>query len=188
MDVTQIESDAYDAVAELVAAANLSSHQILVVGGSTSEVAGKRIGTHSSVEIAQAIIQGVNRVQRQVGFHVAYQCCEHLNRALAVEQATLDHFDLEQVSAVPIIGAGGALAATAFKIFSQPVLVEHIVAHAGIDIGDALIGMHLKHVAVPVRLKVKEIGFAHVTAARTRPKLIGGERAVYTLSESGDSC
>jgi len=49
------------------------------------------------------------------------------------------------------------------------------------DIGDTFIGMHLRHVAVPVRLSSDTIGNAHVTFAKTRPKYIGGSRAVYEL-------
>jgi len=164
---------------ELLEQFPLASDQILVVGVSTSEVIGSRIGTAGSEEVASAIFQAVKEIQEKQSFHIAFQCCEHLNRALVVERRTAKEFQLEEVTVVPAPQAGGAMASFAYKHLEQSVLVEFIQAHAGIDIGDTFIGMHLKHVAVPIRSSTKQIGEAHVTMAKTRPKLIGGARAIY---------
>ncbi|SET23938.1 TIGR01440 family protein [Salinibacillus kushneri] len=161
----------------------LKHGQIFVLGCSTSEVAGERIGTSGSEEIAEVIFWGMQTLQKETGVHLAFQCCEHLNRSLVVEQNTMERFNLTQVSAVPIPKAGGSMASYAYRHMGNPVLVESITAHAGMDIGDTFIGMHLKQVVVPLRLKRKNIGEAHVTAGFSRPKLIGGERAVYSIPE-----
>ncbi|WP_102348234.1 TIGR01440 family protein [Bacillus sp. Marseille-P3661] len=173
---------------DLQAAASLTQGQILVVGCSTSEVIGERIGTAGTEEVAETIFETLQQFQKEAGVALAFQCCEHLNRALVVESETAITRQLEIVSVVPVRKAGGAMATYAYKRFKNPVMVEYIKADAGIDIGDTFIGMHLKHVAVPVRSSVKTIGQAHVTIARTRPKLIGGERAVYFDTESNKSC
>lgn len=179
MDFTQITSQVKTALRELLAAASLKEGSILVVGCSTSEIAGSKIGTASSLETATAIIDGLYPFCRENGLYLAVQCCEHLNRALVVERECLDKYSLEEVAVYPVQKAGGSLAACAIKTLRDPVVVEQIRAHAGIDIGDTLIGMHLRPVAVPVRSSVDAIGRAHLTMARTRPKLIGGERACY---------
>ena len=153
--------------------------QILVVGCSTSEVCGESIGTAGSLEVAEAILHALRDEMFQWEGFLAVQCCEHLNRALVVEREVMDAFNLEEVSVMPAPHAGGSLAAQAMKDFIDPVVVESIAAHGGIDIGSTLIGMHLRKVAVPLRLQQKTIGKAQVTAAWTRPKLIGGPRAVY---------
>ncbi|MGF7183940.1 uncharacterized protein (TIGR01440 family) [Desulfitispora alkaliphila] len=181
MDLNSITSQVRQAVEGLVQEAKLQQGQILVVGGSTSEVAGERIGTKGSSQIAEAILEPVLEVTKREGLFLAIQCCEHLNRALVVEQQAVDKYNLEPVTVVPVPQAGGALASKAFDIFTNPVAVESISAHGGMDIGDTFIGMHLKAVAVPVRLDIKQIGNAHLTLARTRPKLIGGQRAVYII-------
>lgn len=168
---------------ELLKAKPLDNRHLLVMGVSTSEVIGKRIGTAGSDEIASAILKGALTVQEKYGYHLAFQCCEHLNRALAVTRATQETFGLTEVTAVPVPGAGGAMAAYAYRHLPHAVLVEKVSADAGIDIGDTLIGMHMKPVAVPVRSSIREIGKAHVTMAITRPKLIGGARAVYKIME-----
>ncbi|MFJ5671787.1 TIGR01440 family protein [Bacillus safensis] len=160
----------------------LRAGQILVIGCSTSEVAGEHIGTAGSEQIAASIYQELDQLRRETGIELAFQCCEHLNRALVVEEEVAFRFNREIVAAVPVRKAGGSMAAHAYQQMEHPVLVECIEAHAGIDIGDTLIGMHLKRVAVPVRLSRHRLGHAHVTFAKTRPKLIGGERAVYTRS------
>ncbi len=157
----------------------LGQGQILVIGTSTSEILGKRIGTAGSEEVAQALYQVFAEESEKKGFALAFQCCEHLNRALVIDRNIANHQGWSEVLAVPIPGAGGSMAACAFEEMEDPILVEHIKADAGIDLGDTFIGMHLKHVAVPVRPSINEIGAAHVTMARTRPKLIGGPRAVY---------
>ncbi|BCU83270.1 UPF0340 protein YwlG [Polycladomyces abyssicola] len=168
-------------VDELVAEKPLDERHLLVVGVSTSEVIGKRIGTAGNDEVARAIFQELMEAQKKYGFHLAFQCCEHLNRALVVRRETMERFQLEEVTVVPVPKAGGAMAAYAYRHLDEAVIVESLRADAGIDIGDTLIGMHLKPVAVPVRPSCRQIGEAHVTMAKTRPKLIGGARAVYTL-------
>jgi uncharacterized protein (TIGR01440 family) len=179
MDLTSIQLEARNVVAALLEAASLKPGQILVVGGSTSEVLGKRIGSAGSADVAAVILDEFMAKTREHGVFLAIQCCEHLNRALVVEQELMEKYGLTQVTVYPIPKAGGAMAGTAMRKFHNPVVVENIQAHAGIDIGDTLIGMHLKPVAVPIRIAQKNIGDANVVVARTRPKLIGGERAVY---------
>jgi uncharacterized protein (TIGR01440 family) len=178
-DLAMISRQVYAAVTELLEAADLKPEQILVVGCSTSEVQGAKIGTLSSEDVAATILAALSSCCRSRQVYLAVQCCEHLNRALVVEQEVADLYGFEVVSVVPVPKAGGAMAAQAIKEFVAPVVVETIQAHAGIDIGSTLIGMHLRRVAVPVRLAERYIGQAAVTAARTRPKLIGGSRAVY---------
>ncbi|MFO7247544.1 MAG: TIGR01440 family protein [Bacillota bacterium] len=179
VDLADVTARTQTVLEELQRAAGLGPNHLLVVGCSTSEVAGKPIGTAGSLAIAAAIWEGVEAVRRRHGFHVAWQCCEHLNRALVVERETMERFGLEEVTVVPHPKAGGSMATVAYERMRDPVVVEAVRAHAGVDIGDTLIGMHLRPVAVPVRPSVRQIGQAHVTMARTRPKLIGGERAVY---------
>jgi len=178
-NMADLTSDTADALRGLLAVAGLRPHDIVVVGCSTSEVAGHRIGSASSAEIAEAIMDGLLPIIRESQLYLAVQCCEHLNRALVVERECADRYGLELVTVIPHLKAGGALSAAAMKEYSHPVVVESISAHAGMDIGDTFIGMHLRRVAVPVRLDITRIGDAHLTMARTRPKLIGGERALY---------
>ncbi|MCD8122314.1 MAG: TIGR01440 family protein [Clostridiales bacterium] len=178
-DLETIREEAYTVACQLLHEAKLEEGDILVVGCSTSEVGGKRIGRYSSPELGQAIWEGIRRATDEARVCLAAQCCEHLNRALIVERKTAKTYGLEAVWVVPQPKAGGSFATAAWNSFREPTAVEHIRAHAGIDIGDTLIGMHLKDVAVPVRIEQKFIGEARVVCARTRPKLIGGERAVY---------
>lgn len=179
MEYQKITNDTRQALQELLEAARLKPGTILVLGCSTSEVAGQKIGTGSSLEVAEAISDAILPLVEQENIFLAVQCCEHLNRALVVERACAQQYNLEEVTVYPVQGAGGSMAHLAMQRFDDPVLVERIQGHAGMDIGDTFIGMHLKPVAVPVRGSVKEIGAAHLTMARTRPKLIGGERAKY---------
>ncbi|MFD2707060.1 TIGR01440 family protein [Salibacterium lacus] len=162
---------------------SLDENRLLVIGASTSEVTGGRIGTAGSEEAAKALYEVLDFFQQDTGMHMAFQGCEHINRALVMERAAAARFGGEEVAVVPHRRAGGAMASQAYVSLTDPVLVEHIRADAGIDIGDTLIGMHLKHVAVPVRGGTNSIGNAHVTMAVTRPKLIGGARARYPESE-----
>ncbi len=170
---------AKQATQELLAAAKLEKGALLVVGCSSSEITGSKIGTDSRPETAQEVFSGICDVLKENGIFLAAQCCEHLNRALVVEEAYAKAHDLEIVNAVPQPKAGGSFATAAYKGFERPCLVETVRADAGLDIGGTLIGMHLKRVAVPVRLSVKTIGEAILIAARTRPKYVGGARAVY---------
>lgn len=164
---------------ELAAAAGLGPDRLLVVGCSTSEVQGRQIGKGGSEAVAAALWESIEAARRRHGFAIAIQCCEHLNRALVVERSWLCQEGLVEVSAVPVPTAGGALAAHAWKRLAAPCLAETVQADAGIDIGGTLVGMHLRRVAVPVRLSLRHIGEATLIAAKTRPPLIGGERAVY---------
>lgn len=173
---------------EFVAQVSLSDKKIMVIGCSTSEVIGEKIGTAGTFDVAEMIFRQMERLHNETGVQLAFQCCEHLNRALVVERATLEEKGLDEVSVVPARTAGGAMATYAYEQFRDPVMVEFIKADAGIDIGDTLIGMHIKHVAVPVRTSVKTVGGAHVTLAKTRPKLIGGARAVYEKKQDNQSC
>jgi len=175
----EIENSAREAITELFQEAKPQAGQIVVVGCSSSEIVGEKIGNGSTPEVAEAVINGILPVIKKNGLFLAAQCCEHLNRALVLEREAAEKFGLEIVAVVPKPKAGGSFATAAFKAFHDPVLVEHVKAVAGIDIGCTLIGMHLKDVAVPLRLKTNKIGEALVTAAKTRPKFIGGERAQY---------
>lgn len=175
----KIKNDATVAVTELLAAAGLKAGDLLVIGCSSSEMVGEKIGTHSSVDAAAALAEAVLPLLREAGVYVAVQCCEHLNRALILEAAAAEKYGYEVVNVVPQPKAGGSFATTVWGCLEHPVAVEHIRAHAGLDIGGTLIGMHLRDVAVPVRLSVKSIGAASILCARTRPKFIGGVRAVY---------
>ena len=173
----QIKKEAAEAAQALAAEAKLSAGNIVVIGWSSSEVAGNKIGTASSPETAEAIYEGLDSIFRPLGIYIAAQCCEHLNRAIVTEAAAVP--GAYRVNVVPQPKAGGSFATTAYKHAEHPVVLENIQADAGLDIGGTLIGMHLKPVAVPVRLPVRYIGNAILLAARTRPKFIGGIRAVY---------
>ena len=173
----EITKQCYKAVSELIEVARLNKGSILIVGCSTSEVCGSRIGTNSNEDVAALLYEGISSAVKEKGVNLAVQCCEHLNRAIVVERAAVPY--AEYVNVVPQKKAGGSLATKAYHSFSDPVVIETIKADAGIDIGGTLIGMHLKQVAVPVRLSIGKIGQANIICARTRPKFIGGERAVY---------
>ncbi|MGN1003074.1 MAG: TIGR01440 family protein [Oscillospiraceae bacterium] len=180
MDTSLYYTQAAAAAGEIIEKAGLRPGQILVVGCSTSEILGDRIGTHSSPETAQAVFAGIYETAKAHGVYVAAQCCEHLNRAIITERAACPGADI--VNVVPAPKAGGSFATAAYGAFHEPVALEEIRADAGLDIGFTLIGMHLKKVAVPVRLEHDRIGQAKVLAARVRPKYIGGERAQYDKS------
>ncbi|MBR4992452.1 MAG: TIGR01440 family protein [Clostridia bacterium] len=175
----QITRQANTVVTELLEQAKLKPGALLVIGCSSSEMVGQRIGKGSSMEAAQAAFQGIYPVLQEQGIHLAVQCCEHLNRSLIMERAVAEARGYEIVNVMPQPHAGGSFAVTAWNTFQDPVAVETIVADAGIDIGSTLIGMHLRRVAVPVRTSVKYIGEAVVVCARTRAKYVGGPRAIY---------
>ena len=161
--------------------ASLKENQIVVVGCSSSEIMGQRIGTNSAMEAAEAVYRGIAPLLKEKNLFLAAQCCEHLNRCLILEEEARRYYGYEEVNAVPHPHAGGSFATCVYSNMKEPVAVEAIQAHAGIDIGDTLIGMHLKAVAVPVRLSIDQVGEAHLVCARTRPKFIGGERAHYKI-------
>lgn len=166
----------------------LKKGDIFLVGCSTSEVLGRKIGTAGAVDVAEMIFRSLSRFQQETGVRLAFQCCEHLNRAIVLEKSVAERKNWDEVSVIPVPTAGGAMAAYAYEHIEDPAVVEHVRADAGIDIGDTFIGMHLKHVAVPVRVSETSLGSAHVTLAQTRPKLIGGPRAVYERTEENHSC
>lgn len=172
-----IKLQAENAIKELIDVAKLNKGDIFVVGCSTSEVVGSKIGTDSNPDVAKELFDGIYGALKKKGIFMAVQCCEHLNRAIVIEKDALPF--PEPVNVVPQKKAGGSLATVAYSSFKNPIVVEHVKADAGIDIGNTLIGMHLKEVAVPVRLSVDKIGEANIVCARTRPKFIGGVRAIY---------
>lgn len=172
-----LKMEAYNSALEIIEIANLKEEDILVIGCSTSEIVGDKIGTNSSPDAAKAVFEGIYTAANEKGVFVAAQCCEHLNRAIVIEEAAAQN--LEVVNVVPQPKAGGSFATAAYNAFENPVVVEEIKAQAGLDIGFTMIGMHIKRVAVPVRLKNNKIGNATVLAARSRPKFIGGQRACY---------
>lgn len=181
-DIEIIKSQAAKAITQLIEVSRPQKGSIVVIGCSSSEVIGEKIGTNSSVETAQAIFDAVYPVIRENGLFLAAQCCEHLNRALIIEKEAAEKFNLEQVNVIPQPKAGGSFATAAYKGFAAPCAVETVSASCGMDIGGTLIGMHIKRVAVPVRLDVKKIGEAPVICARSRLKFIGGSRANYDES------
>lgn len=173
----KIYLQASSALEELGHKAKLKPGDIIVIGCSTSEIIGSKIGTNSNPDIAGIVFQALYDYATKMGWWLAFQCCEHLNRAIVIERDAVPF--AEPVNVVPQPKAGGSMATQAYRNFKNPVVLEEIKANAGLDIGFTLIGMHLKHVAVPVRLENNKIGEAMVVAARTRPKFIGGSRAVY---------
>lgn len=175
----EIEKQARRAAAELLEKAGLQPGDLFVVGCSSSEILGGTIGKASSLEAAQAVLGGIYPLLQEQNIFLAAQCCEHLNRALIVEAACARQYGYDPVSVRPQPKAGGSFATAAWEAFQHPVAVEHVRAHAGLDIGGTLIGMHLRDVAVPVRLSLDHVGQALLLCARTRPKFIGGSRACY---------
>lgn len=176
----ELTKSAHDAVCELLEVAKLLPGDIFLVGCSSSEIVGHKIGTDSNEEVAAAVFEGIYPQLKERGIFLAVQCCEHLNRAVILEEEAAEAYGLDPVNVVPHKKAGGSFATKAYYEMDAPVAVEEIhCAKAGMDIGDTLIGMHMAKVCVPVRVSVKEIGMAHLVCARTRPKFIGGSRALY---------
>lgn len=185
MNANEIKAQCQQTVKEVCEAAHLTKGQLFIVGCSSSEVLGEKIGTHTNVDIAKAIYEGIQNELQPRGILLAVQCCEHLNRALVVERETMTAYHLEQVNAIPQPNhAGGALGTVAYQSMKDAVLVESLNAQAdaGIDIGSTLIGMHIHPVVVPVRISLDTIGQARLTCARRRPKYVGGKRAIYDES------
>lgn len=177
--LSNIKKQAKQAITELIEISGIKSGDILVIGCSSSEIMGGDIGKASSMDAAKAVFDGIYPILKEKGIYLAAQCCEHLNRAIIIEKSAAEKFNLEIVNVMPQPKAGGSFATTVWQNMEHPVAVEHIKASAGLDIGNTLIGMHLKEVAVPVRLSINKIGKAPIVCARTRPKFIGGERAHY---------
>ena len=183
MDYAKLTAQAQQATEELLQAAHLETGDIFVVGCCISEIMGGHIGKDSSMEAAAAVLAGVMPPLQEQGIYLAAQCCEHLNRAIVLEREVAKAYGYQIVSAIPQPHAGGSWASNCWRAFNDPVLVEEIQAAAGMDIGGTLIGMHLRRVAVPVRLSIDHIGQAILLCARTRPPFIGGSRAVYSQEE-----
>jgi len=179
IDFEEVRSQVGQALEGLLEVANLQPGQIFVLGCSSSEIMGGRIGKNSNMEVGRIVVSTILPVLKEKGVYLAVQGCEHINRALAIEEEAAIRHGLEIVTVIPAPHAGGSASVAAYSLMENPVMVERVVAHAGMDIGDTFIGMHLKHVAIPVRLPISSIGAAHLTLARSRPKLIGGERAIY---------
>lgn len=179
LDLQKISQDLTNLLDEFAQQASLKRGQLFIVGCSTSEVKGAKIGTAGGLDIAKILYEPIAEFAKKHQLFLAFQGCEHINRGLTMERVAAERYSLEEVAVVPIVKAGGSMATYAYRKLDDPVVVEEAQGHAGIDIGQTLIGMHLKKVAVPVRTSVKTLGEAVVTVAKTRPKLIGGERAVY---------
>ena len=183
MDLEKIKEDTKELIIDVINKSGVQKNQIFVLGFSSSEVLGGKIGQNSSAELGQVIVGVIYDELTKRGINLAIQACEHLNRALLVERELADRLNLDEVSVIPSLHAGGSGQVAGYTLFKDPVEVEFIKAQAGLDIGDTSIGMHVKHVQIPIRPSVKELGQAHVTALTSRPKLIGGERATYALNK-----
>ncbi|SHF11675.1 TIGR01440 family protein [Thermoanaerobacter uzonensis DSM 18761] len=181
MDLKEISKQSEEVIEELLDITNLKPGSLFVLGGSTSEILGKKVGTAGSLDVAKAVVDPILEAIRKRGLYLAVQGCEHINRALLVEEEAKDKYGLEEVNVIPHEHAGGSIQTYAYQQFKNPVMVENLkgLGHAGLDIGLVLIGMHLRPVVVPVRLSRNKIGEATIVAARTRPKMVGGERAKY---------
>ncbi|AGT44572.1 TIGR01440 family protein [Treponema pedis] len=180
IDLQKIKSETEKAVTETLKNSGLTQEDIFVIGCSTSEISGGTIGKSSNAEIGEIVVKAALEVLNDKGIYLAVQACEHLNRSLVINKKAAEKYRLEEVSVIPAVKAGGAAATAAYKYIDNAVMVEHISAKAGVDIGDTEIGMHVKFVQVPIRLNNNKIGKARVTALKSRPKLIGGERSIYT--------
>ena len=183
IELSELTAQARRATDEVLEAAHLETGDIFVVGCSSSEIRGGRIGHDSSMEVAAAVLAGVLPPLQEQGVYLAAQCCEHLNRSIVIEREVAKQYGCQIVAAIPQPHAGGSWATNCWRTFKDPVLVEEVKAAAGMDIGGTLIGMHLRRVAVPVRLSMDHIGEAILLCARTRPPFIGGSRAVYSDTE-----
>lgn len=184
LDLASLEEESYLLCKEFIEKAKLKKGQLFIVGCSSSEVLGEKIGTASSYSVAKALFQGIDRAAKEKEVFLCTQCCEHLNRAIIIEGAVAEKLGFLDaiVNVVPKEKAGGSFSTVAYESFTDPVALEKVRADGGIDIGDTFIGMHLKAVAVPLRLSKNALGEAHLTAARVRPKFVGGSRAVYDES------
>jgi uncharacterized protein (TIGR01440 family) len=184
MELTEIGQQMREAFSEYLSSSDFRAGQIIVIGCSTSEVHGGQIGKDSQPQVAETLYEVLAPMAEEKGLYLAFQCCEHLNRALVVDREVMEKYNLTEVSVVPHIHAGGSMASFAYRHKKDAVMVESIQAHGGLDIGETLIGMHLRPVAVPKRLQVRFIGNARLNTAVCRPKLIGGERAKYCVEDT----
>ncbi|HLR33923.1 MAG TPA: TIGR01440 family protein [Tissierellales bacterium] len=179
INLKQIKLDTKSAFSELLEVAKLKSYEAVVVGGSTSEIVGKNIGSSTNIEVGKAILNGLIPTAKQNNVFIVVQSCEHINRALVVEEEYAIRNNLEIVNVIPVENAGGGFATAAMELFHKPVVVEKVGVQGGMDIGDVFIGMHLRGVGVVVRSKIKKIGKANLSMIRTRPRQIGGERSKH---------
>lgn len=179
MDIEKIKANTKRVTRELLEVANLQDKDGVVLGGSTSEIIGEDLGSATNMEVAKTVVSSFYEIIKEGNYSPIIQACEHINRALVVERKYAEKHNLEIVNVLPVASAGGGFATAAMEVFKDPVVVEHVEAKAGIDIGDVFIGMHIKGVGVVVRSEIKEIGKAHLSMIRTRPRMIGGIRAKY---------
>ena len=179
MNLEQLQENLNQIMDNIIEKANLKENDVFVLGCSTSEVMGHQIGKHSSLEIGELIVQTLLNKLNPLNVHLAVQGCEHLNRSLVIESEVAESKGYEEVWVRPSLHAGGAASVSAFKLFKNPIEVMAVQAKAGIDIGDTFIGMHVKSVQVPIRPTIKTLGHAHVTAVTSRPRYVGGPRAIY---------
>lgn len=179
----QLKEEVIQVIKQILEKVDYKEGDIFVVGCSSSEVLGDRIGTGSSYEIGEEIFLTIKEILDEKKIFLAAQACEHLNRSLVIERELQEREGFEEVTVVPFPKAGGSFASAAYRHFDDPVVVEFIKADMGLDIGDTFIGMHIKHVCVPLRIDKKSIGKAHISQAYSRPKLIGGSRARYSLED-----
>lgn len=179
MDLSKIEKDVKQITLELLEAAKLKPYEAIVIGGSTSEIIGENLGSSTNMEVARTVINTIVKILKEEKIYPVIQSCEHINRALVVEEEYAIKHNLEEVNVLPVETAGGGFSTAAMEILENPVVVEHVGVNAGIDIGDVFVGMHIKGVGVVVRSEIKEIGKAHLSMIRTRKKLIGGDRSKH---------
>lgn len=179
MNLVKIQKDVKQITLELLKEAKLKPFDAIVIGGSTSEIVGKSIGSSTNGEVAKVVINTIVTILKEHNIYPVVQGCEHINRCLVVEEEYAVKHNLDTVNVVPVLTAGGGFATAAMEVFNKPVVVEHVGVNAGIDIGDVFIGMHIKGIGVVVRSEIKEIGNAHLSMIRTRKKLVGGDRAVH---------
>lgn len=179
MDQEMVRDQVSRALEELSRAGKLQIGAQIVVGCSTSEIAGGTIGHASAPEIGEWVARAVIDFCGKRGFVPVFQCCEHLNRCLVTTRENARRSRYIQVNAVPQPKAGGSVPAAAWKLLEDPCLVMQAQCDAGLDIGDTLIGMHLRPVAVPYRGEIRKIGHANLVCAFSRLPYVGGERAVY---------
>ena len=178
----EIKKEINIAVNEIIEKSKIESGDVFVVGCSSSEILGDKIGTNSNVDLGKIVFEEIYNVLKERNIYLAAQCCEHLNRSLIVEKECAKEYGFPMVNVIPQPKAGGSFATAAYHGFKKPCAVENVSAKAGLDIGGTLIGMHIVPVVVPLRISIKKIGEANIICARSRLKFVGGQRAIYDES------